>query len=534
MKPAKYIGLFLLCCSFISCNSNKEISLSLNMAENIMQARPDSALKILHTLNVKSIPSVKLQACYALLYAQALDMNYLPLPSDSLINIAVKYYNRRNNPKKLSWAYYYSGGVYAQKDSTVLAIQTYLKVKELLQRTQDNYLSGLVSNELALLYQQHRNYEQALILFRLSLSAFQRMDNVKNEGYVLAQIADIHYLSNSHIDSVQYYFDRAKEIAIERKDVDFLYTILASNAIVLRARKEYEQAKQLLLTTIQKYKQGVVPIECYPLLSRLYLDVQQTDSAKYYILAYFHSPSATPVQRAGALDIMRKIEASSGNWELAYDYAAQHKALSDSIQHKHSLDDIRLVETNLQKEKLNYEKVMMKQRSIRNITLLCIVFTLFIIALLKWLKRAAKENELKIAESFTEQYKPMKAYIHESFISTWKPEFFSAQFKKKPVFAKDIRFNQYIIDLFNNYCPGFTDLLKKYHANLNDSDIALVCLLYANLGQKYLSSVYKDSTIGAIYTRCSRLYKKLGIKINQKIPFSFRDRLHELLLKDLM
>ena len=47
------------------------------------------------------------QALFALLYSQALDKNYIDETNDSLIGIAVEYYNAHPEPYRLMLAYYY-------------------------------------------------------------------------------------------------------------------------------------------------------------------------------------------------------------------------------------------------------------------------------------------------------------------------------------------------------------------------------------------------------------------------------------------
>ena len=158
MKIAAYISLLLLSCLPISCVNDWEVSFSLDMAETVIHTQPDSALIILQTIDELQIPTRALQARYALLYTQALDKNYLPLTGDSLINIAIDYYGRKRDYRRLGWAYLYQGNAYVEIDSITLATKAYLQTQEILQRIRDDYLLGLVANKIATLHQKQRNY----------------------------------------------------------------------------------------------------------------------------------------------------------------------------------------------------------------------------------------------------------------------------------------------------------------------------------------------------------------------------------------
>ena len=191
MKHAIPLYLFLLCCLFVSCINNGVVISSLDNAEAVMFERPDSALKILRTIDIGDIPYGALQARFALLYTQALDKNYLPIPNDSLIHIAVDYYSQKKEYGKLGWAYLYQGNMFTQIDSVDLAVIAYKKAQELLDKYPNDELLSLVTSEMGSLYQGQRHYPQALELFRASLAACRRSSNLKNENYMLGRMGEL-------------------------------------------------------------------------------------------------------------------------------------------------------------------------------------------------------------------------------------------------------------------------------------------------------------------------------------------------------
>ena len=83
-----------------SCYKKKGIissfSSSLSEAELLILTYPDSALSLLENLNPNN-EDISLKARYALLLTQAEDKNYILHTDDSLINMAVSYYDSVRN-----------------------------------------------------------------------------------------------------------------------------------------------------------------------------------------------------------------------------------------------------------------------------------------------------------------------------------------------------------------------------------------------------------------------------------------------------
>ena len=533
MKFAISISIsFLMSCLLFSCTKSKYISKALDTAEAIMQIQPDSALRILQNLDGQNISQEAFQARFALLYTMALDKNYLPLHGDSLINIAIDYYSRKKEFQRLGWCYLYLGNAYVQIDSTVQAMFAYLKTQEILQHVDDDYLLGLVANEIASLHQEQRNYEQALILFRQSLKAFQRVGNKKNEGYVLSKIGRLLYISGGQIDSVQYFYDTAKKLAIEGNDLEFLYVVSASQAAILRAQNQSTMARQLLLSVIQEYHQGVVHLDLYPLLSLIYIDLQQLDSSRHYLQLLLQDNRATAKQRAGALTILKRVEEQAGNFEAALHYSNRYKVLSDSIVQKHNAQNLPYTEQKYQVEKLSKENLIQKNRFwviIAILTLSTITCTFGFYYL--W-KRRTTRMKRQYAETITQQQESIKEIRRLSLSENWNVALFVKEFEPCSIFPTEQAFFAKALKVANLAYPQLTEWLKKHYPHLSESDTVLTCLLLSGYRPKHLCRLFNVPDIRTMHSRCSRLYKRLGVKTDPKDPLSFKDGLIHLFVLD--
>jgi hypothetical protein len=85
-----------------------------------------------------------------------------------------------------------------------------------------------------------------------------------------------------------------------------------------------------------------------------------------------------------------------------------------------------------------------------------------------------------------------------------------------------------MVKFVNEYYNGAIDWLKNHYKELNDSDVELICLLFFNFSPQELCVIYGLENVGAIYTRCSRVAKKLKIGKNTSIRRFLEGKIDEL------
>jgi hypothetical protein len=91
-------------------------------------------------------------ATWCLLVTQARDKNYVEHTSDSVIDIAVRYFAGQEDPHRKAHAYYCKGRVLSDLDFSEEALEAYLKAKEFVQETTDYPLQARICNHLGTLY----------------------------------------------------------------------------------------------------------------------------------------------------------------------------------------------------------------------------------------------------------------------------------------------------------------------------------------------------------------------------------------------
>ena len=135
MRKNLYLIYALLCLLGLLWNCTSSVDkadLLLSHAGECMEIHPDR----LHG---------RQQADYAFLLTQARDKNYLDsLQSDSLIKIAINYYENHNDKVKVGKASFYYGNVLSYQDKNTEAMNAYLNAQILLEGTQEHKLQGLL------------------------------------------------------------------------------------------------------------------------------------------------------------------------------------------------------------------------------------------------------------------------------------------------------------------------------------------------------------------------------------------------------
>lgn len=123
-----------------SCNRNTPILEQMDMAENLMKTKPDSALTLLKNIPITNIKGKKVSARYALLKSMALDKNYIDTTTFDVLQPAIDYYLKKGSPDEKLRTYYYQGRIYQNQGDDDSAMQSFLNAIELRQKVTDSLI----------------------------------------------------------------------------------------------------------------------------------------------------------------------------------------------------------------------------------------------------------------------------------------------------------------------------------------------------------------------------------------------------------
>lgn len=175
MKP---IAAFLLTVVVAACSSGYAHHDLLSKAEQLVDLYPDSALRILSSINTDSLTTEDERAHYGLLQAEASHGAGIPLASDSLINYSLLYYERQGDQRLLTRALLHQGIALYNLQQTEKAVTLLKQAEQKAKDSDDHLMRFLLYSVLGDINDNIDNYATAIDYYRSALTVAQQSGNV--------------------------------------------------------------------------------------------------------------------------------------------------------------------------------------------------------------------------------------------------------------------------------------------------------------------------------------------------------------------
>lgn len=180
----------------VSCDNRQTKSL-LQDVETYIQERPDSALRVLRKVDLLTLNTKALRARYSVLFAMALDKNYIDTTALSILEPTVAYYEKFGSPKDKMLSYYYLGRIYSNRKDYPNAVIFYSQA--LRESSEyDYYHRGLIYAASADAYNASFNDEEELRNTILAYECFEKIGD-KDLDLSLYKVAQA-YHNNERFD----------------------------------------------------------------------------------------------------------------------------------------------------------------------------------------------------------------------------------------------------------------------------------------------------------------------------------------------
>ncbi len=153
---------------FLTSCVSRSIDATLNDIETYIQERPDSALATILAIDTTTLTTRSLCAHYALLYAKALDKNWIDTTDVDVVMPAVAYYDRHPSGISRAEAWYYLGRIKENDSDFDAASIAFLKAERFSGQEKDPRFKSLVYQSLSNVYNETHFYEEALRYTELS------------------------------------------------------------------------------------------------------------------------------------------------------------------------------------------------------------------------------------------------------------------------------------------------------------------------------------------------------------------------------
>ena len=187
---------------------NREVDRDLNAAESLMESQPDSALRMLQRIDTPATLSGERRARHALLLSQAYDKNSIDLTDDSLISIAVDFYERTDNARYKMLSYHYLGSIYLNAGQYGPALHAALNAHDQAVGLADTLNLSRIESMLGRIYFMAYDYKEAL---RWDLMSLENAKQINHTDWIQGSYHDIagEYMSMGQYDSALIYADSA-------------------------------------------------------------------------------------------------------------------------------------------------------------------------------------------------------------------------------------------------------------------------------------------------------------------------------------
>lgn len=274
---------FFLVTSVLCQSCKEEVTSARSMlvaADSMMWSNPDSALLVLEQIPDSRELRGEERALYALLLTQARYKSCVLLEDDSLIRIAVDYYQRGGEQERLAQAYFYWGCVYVENEELPKAISLYLKSLELMSEKNNPIFMAMVYSHLGNCYNEQDLHSTAREMYRRGYNLCAVKDSARS-SYALRDIGNT-FLLEYQLDSALCYYQQALKIASSLQDnecLSLIYKNIAGLYNELGRHMEAESAlsKALSYLTVEEDYTSACSIKGDILNS-----LNRNDSAVYY------------------------------------------------------------------------------------------------------------------------------------------------------------------------------------------------------------------------------------------------------------
>ena len=519
------ILIFAIVLLATACSDSRYVAM-LDRAEPLIETAPDTALALLDSIDSHRLARAD-NARYALLMSQALDKNYIDVTDDSLINIAVDYYQKHGNKHYKMLSHYYRGRVLYNAEDYARSIVALLTAEKVAKENESYFYLGLIYRNIAYVYNKIYYNVGETEYAQKSYEAFSKTNYSAYTDYALLVLAMAHYNNNDfhRCDSI---VDCIFERPLFSNDENLSFQTHKLKANLLINNKEYAKSLAWLCQLETSYSQRFTAID-YIDLSLCYVANNDTINAYKYAL---QATELDTLESWGLYQINKKM----GHNIKALHYLEKEVELQNMLIEKISSQTV-LSEVNKYKEHLRIEE----NRKAKN-TLITIILTSIILiagaivtAIIR-IKIANAEMEKNIAMAHNLKN---TLFIKNKYIEALQSDvnkLFSGQFEilnnlcsiyyensdeKKVIYAiyKDVKSIikklgsdkntiAQLEKLANEHLNNIMVDFRNYYGNLSNDDVQLFLYIVMGFSSRAISIIL-NIDINKVYNRKSSLKRKI-------------------------
>lgn len=398
MKREKNILFILTILLLLACTacdrSARHVTEHLSQAEELIWAAPDSALHILESISTSRHLTGKEQADYALLLSLAQYRCYIPVSSDSLINLAIEYYKDKNDADKKGAAFYVKGCILEEYTKDIPnALLAYKEAEMCIPDMNEKRYVARIYSSLGYINKKSFHFDPAKEYYQKAVQA--NIDGKDTVAYAsnLLNLSTLYYTLHQ-ADSANRCINTLIDIADSLNDLDLqvkIYNNIANRKIF---EKNYAEAEKYLIHAI-RLSSPHFPDKLSLGLANLYAYTGQKEKADSLFTHLLSCPDLL-VRSNSYLDLL--------NYFLAFhpqehSYLNHYIALTDSIYKENRAEEVGKIQQKYDNEVLARTNDQLYFKWILTSvvgSLICIIAVTFLQK--KWRKANALQKQIEELE----------------------------------------------------------------------------------------------------------------------------------------
>lgn len=381
-------GFACLVIGLIACHPRTERP-TLERAEAWMDSHPDSAQQLLEAIPQPERLSKEEYATWCLLVTQAHDKNYVVHTSDSIIDVAVRYFGERGEPQLYSKALYYKGRIWQDLGETEQATALFVRALDVGEQATDYSQLFLIASRLGTLYAHLNLQNEAMEAYQKALYYAVSCQDSSSISYAYSYIGRVYGLSEKWEQSFDYY-EKALKLAVKISDKSAEKLAIQEYVAVCVNAEYFDKAEDLidgLIEIGQREEKASDQGELFLTLGNLFWQIGENDKAAFYLKKALQSDNLHTL--AGGSQCLYYLYEEQKLYKEAIRYNNLYWEYTDSIQRVANRKDIMEMSARYNHEKVENENLQLRLKMIRLI-FYCVVGLLgassVIILLLKRLK----------------------------------------------------------------------------------------------------------------------------------------------------
>ena len=398
MKREKNILFILTILLLLACTacyrSTRHVTEHLSQAEELIWTAPDSALHLLESISASRHLTGKEQADYALLLSLAQYRCYIPVSSDSLINLAIEYYKDKNDADKKGAAFYVKGCILEEYTKDIPnALLAYKEAEMCIPDMNEKRYVARIYSSLGYVNKKSFHFEPAKEYYQKAVQA--NIDGKDTVAYAsnLLNLSTLYYTLHQ-ADSANRCINTLIDIADSLNDLDLqvkIYNNIANRKIF---EKNYAEAEKYLIHAI-RLSSPHFPDKLSLGLANLYAYTGQKEKADSLFTHLLSCPDLL-VRSNSYLDLLNYFLASHPQ---EHSYLNHYIALTDSIYKENRAEEVGKIQQKYDNEVLARTNDQLYFKWILTSvvgSLICIIAVTFLQK--KWRKANALQKQIEELE----------------------------------------------------------------------------------------------------------------------------------------